>query len=483
MICVSIRARTNDEAVRLLHRAKAEGAQIAEIRADYLESPDLPKILAAKPLPVIVTVRPAWEGGAWKGDEAQRVMLLEEAGKSGADYLDLEFKAYKDLPDVESKRIVSYHDFERVPENLAATVRKMEQLKPFLVKVACQAKSTRDLLELAKLARGSTLRSSIAMGEFGEPLRVLYGKLGSYLTYAALDAESATAPGQLTLKELVELYAADKIDEDWKVYAVIGNPVRQSRGPILWNRAFRKLGWNSVYVRVPVDEVGLLREVVETFDLSGLSVTVPHKQAVMDQLDEVDEVADRIGAVNTVVRREGRLIGYNTDWVGAMGAIQEGCERAFGGDSLSGKKCLLVGAGGTSRAILYGLMRAGADVIVTNRDWDKASDLAQEFGARPIPIEAIEQVVDPDVIVNATSVGMAPRENESLVPRAMLGAGQVCFDAVYTPRMTRFLRDAEAAGATAVSGGRMFVLQAAEQFRLFTGEELPGEILTEWETQ
>lgn len=482
MLCVSIQARTNDEMIRRLHLARSQGAHLAEIRADFLENPDLKKILAAKPLPVIVTVRPAWEGGAWSGDETERILLLREAATSGAEYIDVEFKAYKDIPDIPAKVIVSYHDFEKVPENIGALARKMELLKPFMIKIACRANSTSDVLELARLRTAEVLRSVIAMGEWGEPLRVLYGKLGSYLTYVSMDDDSATAPGQLSLREMRQLYAADAIDADTKVYAVIGDPVRQSKGPILWNRAFRKLGWNSVYVRIPVDDVGRLRELVSTFDLSGVSVTVPHKQSIIASLDEVDPVADRIGAVNSVARRDGRLIGSNTDWAGAIHAIREGCEEAFGSDALTGKKCLLVGAGGTGRALLYGLMSAGAEVVLTNRDWDRASDLAQEFGARPIPIEAVEQVVDPEIVVNATSVGMAPREAESLVPRGLLGAGQVCFDAVYTPPETRFLREAREAGATTVSGVRMFLYQAALQFKLFTGEELPDDILSDWET-
>lgn len=482
MICVSIKARTSEEAAGLLRRAKAEGAHVAEVRADLIPRPDLSKILADKPLPVIVTARPKWEGGDWSGDETSRILLLNEAGRGGADYIDLEYKAYKELPDISSKVIVSYHDFGHVPANLAATARKMELLKPHAIKIACRANSTRDVLELAKLSTGpGALRSVIAMGEWGEPLRILYGKRGGLMTYACFDEESATAPGQVSLRDLVELYAADRIDDDTRVYGVVGNPVRQSRGPALWNRAFRRLGWNSAYVRVPLDDPSSLRDAIQTFDLSGVSVTVPHKQAVIERLDEVDATADRIGAVNTIVRRDGRLVGSNTDWLGALQAIREGCERAFGSESVAGKKCLLIGAGGTGRAILYGLMSAGAEVVVTNRDWDRASDLAQEFGAKPIPLEAVEQVVDPDIIVNATRVGMAPHEAESLVPRSLLGAGQVCFDAVYTPAETRFLREAAEAGAEIVPGRRMFVLQAAAQFKLFTGEDVPAEMLDEWE--
>jgi 3-dehydroquinate dehydratase/shikimate dehydrogenase len=479
LICASIRASGTDEAVRLLHRAKKEGAHLAELRADLIPGLDLERVLSAKPLPVIVTARPAWEGGRWAGDETERILLLHQAGRSGADYIDLEFKAYKDLPDLTARVIVSYHDFDRVPSNLEATVRKMEMLSPYAIKVACRPGSTREMLELAKL-RTSTLRSVVAMGEWGEPLRILYGRQGSLMTYASIDEGSETAPGQIPLAELSRLYRADRVTEATGIYAVVGNPVSHSKGPRLWNRAFEELGIDGCYVRAPLDDAAQLRPLVSTLALSGLSVTVPYKQAVLPLLDEVDPVADRIGAVNTIVPKEGILKGYNTDWIGALRAIEEGCEKEFGSRSLAGRKVLVFGAGGTARAALYGMMSAGARAIVANRDWDRASDLAAEFGAEAVPLEAVEQIVDPEVVVNATSVGMSPNGDASIVPRSLLRPGQVCFDAVYTPEETRFLREAEEAGARTVSGARMFVLQAAEQFRHFTGRETPDWILSEW---
>jgi 3-dehydroquinate dehydratase/shikimate dehydrogenase len=482
MICASIAPRDERQAAELLRRARDEGADLAELRVDLMPpGANVPALLASKPLPVIVTIRPSWEGGAWEGPEDLRVMALRAAAQAGADYVDIEFKAYKDLPDLPARVIVSFHDFAGLPADLGALARKMELLKPAIVKIAASPRTTAETVELARHARGrEALRCAIGMGEWGEPLRTLYGKLGGAMTYASLDADQATAPGQLTVRELRETFRADEVDEDWLVYAVVGNPVRHSRGPAIWNHAFRRLRERAVYARIPLDDPARLPDVASAFGVSGLSVTIPHKQAAMAHLDEVDEIADRIGAVNTIAIREGRRIGFNTDWQGIASALREACGRKFGAASLEGRKALVFGAGGTGRAALYALARSGANAIVANRDWDRASDLAQEMGARAVPLEAVADVVAPEIVVQATSVGMEPETGRSIVPASLLARGQVCLDAVYTPPRTRFLREAHAAGAEAVSGTEIFLRQAAAQFEIFFGRPLPDEILAEW---
>jgi len=175
MICAVIRTPSSDEAIAAMAEARRAGADLCELRIDYLRDPDLAKILASKPLPVLATVRPKWEGGQYEGEEALRFGLLEDACLHGADYVDVEFRAYKDFPRRDAKLVVSYHDFEKTPDDLEATARKMAALEPFLVKVACQARGVADLTRLVTLQK--TFPSPIAviaMGEVGEPLRVLY---------------------------------------------------------------------------------------------------------------------------------------------------------------------------------------------------------------------------------------------------------------------------------------------------------------------
>jgi 3-dehydroquinate dehydratase/shikimate dehydrogenase len=309
MICAVVRCEGNDQALSEMQEARRLGADLCELRADYLKDPDLEKILRAKPLPVLVTVRPAWEGGQYRGDESVRLGMLEDACLHGADWIDVEFRAYKDFDRREAKLVVSYHDFEKTPDDLEKTARKMAELSPALVKVACQARGIADLERMIALQKSfPSPIAVIAMGEFGEPLRILHAKYGGWLTFASIRAGAETAPGQLTLEELVRLYQAKTIDDQTEVYGVVGNPVAHSKSPVLFNDIFKQLGMNARYVRLKVDDPGRLRGLASGMGVRGLSVTIPHKQAVLASLDEADEVARGVGAANTVSVREGRFL-------------------------------------------------------------------------------------------------------------------------------------------------------------------------------
>jgi 3-dehydroquinate dehydratase/shikimate dehydrogenase len=479
MICAVIRSESDDEALAEMREARRQGADLCELRADYLKDPDLEKLLREKPLPVLFTVRPTWEGGAFDGDESMRLGLLEDACLYGADYVDVEFRAYKDFNRRQAKLIVSFHDFEKTPQDLERTASKMKELEPFLVKVACQARGTADLLALARLQSAFPAPLAVvAMGEFGEPLRILYHRLGGWLTYAALRSGAETAAGQLTVEELVRIYQAKSIDHETAVYGVIGNPVAHSRGPILFNDVFKHLGMNARYVKFKVDDPSLLRGLVETFEIRGLSVTIPHKQAVMDALDERDEIARGIGAANTVNIRQGRLAGSNTDILAAMEALKEAAVRKWS-HGVYGMRALVLGAGGVSRAIAWGLKREAARVTLANRTFERGKALAEELGVECVRWENLADV-RAQIAVNGTTVGMAPAVDASPVPPGFWKPDMVAMDTVYTPRLTRYLKEARAAGAETVDGVDMFLRQANHQFRIWTGRPMPTEVLKEF---
>jgi 3-dehydroquinate dehydratase/shikimate dehydrogenase len=479
MICAVIRTGTNDEAIAAMAEARRLGADLCELRVDYLQDPDLAKILAAKPLPVLATVRPKWEGGQYAGDESARLGLLEDACLHGADYVDVEFRAYKDFNRRGAKLVVSFHDFEKTPEDLEATARKMAVLEPFLVKVACLPRGTADLIRLLKLQK--TFPSPIAvvaMGEFGEPLRVLYRRYGGWLTYASLQAGMESAPGQVSVEEMVRLYQGKTIDEATEVYGVIGNPVAHSKSPALFNDVFKHLGMNARYVKIKVDDPASLRDLVEVMELRGLSVTIPHKQAALAGVDEADETARGIGAANTVTAREGRLYGANTDLPAAMEALQDAAVKKWS-HGIYGMRALVLGAGGVSRAIAWGLKREAARVVIANRTFDRGKALAEELG---VDFVRWESLIDAraQIVVNGTSVGMAPGTEESPVGPALFRKDMIAMDTVYTPRNTKFLREARAAGAVTIDGVEMFLRQANHQFRIWRGRPIPTEILKEF---
>jgi 3-dehydroquinate dehydratase/shikimate dehydrogenase len=479
MICAVVRSETNEDAIASLSEAKRLGADLCELRADYLKSPDLAKILAAKPLPLLVTVRPTWEGGLYEGDEAVRLGMLEDACLHGADYVDVEYRAYKDFNRRGSKLVVSFHDFERTPEDLEATAKKMAALEPFLVKVACQPRGTADLVRLVTLQkRFPSPIAVVAMGEFGEALRVLYHRYGGWLTFVSIKAGLESAPGQVTLEEMVRLYQGKTIDDATEVYGVIGNPVAHSKSPTVFNDVFKHLGMNARYVKIKVDDPACLRELVDAMELRGLSVTLPHKQAVLASVDEADEISSGIGAANTLLARDGRLLAANTDLPAAMEAVKDAAVKKWS-HGIYGMRALVLGAGGVSRAIAWGLKREAARVLLANRTFERGKALAEELG---VDVVRWENLADAraQIVVNGTSVGMTPQSEESPVEPSFFRKDMVALDTVYTPRNTKFLRDARAAGALGVDGVDMFLRQANLQFRIWKGRPIPTEILKEF---
>ena len=238
------------------------------------------------------------------------------------------------------------------------------------------------------------------------------------------------------------------------------------------NAAYRALGLPFVYVAFGVENTREAVLAVRYLGMRGLGVSMPHKIAIMEYLDAIDETAARIGAVNTVVNDDGRLTGYNTDWSGATRAIQEQVE-------IAGARAVVVGAGGAARAIVYGLVREHSQVTVYDRTADKGAALARDLGARfGGTLDGLGAADDYDILVNATSVGFHAPE-ESIVPPSALRAGKVVLDVVFIPPRTKLVRDAEARGCVAISGTHMLVHQAARQFELYTGQEAPFEVMEE----
>ncbi|MBI2898831.1 MAG: type I 3-dehydroquinate dehydratase [Planctomycetes bacterium] len=448
MICVSLGSRNSAQALAGMEEARRAGADLVEIRGDFLDDPgELPEIAARKSLPVVVTVRPAWEGGRWAGTEEGRVRLLESACAAGADWVDVEFEAYKDFARGGTRLLLSYHDFSGVPADLERIAAKMRAMEPDLVKIAVTARGAADLARCVRLQKSMGVPSAVvAMGEAGEALRILYRRFGGSLTYASLCAGAETAPGQVPVSDL------GGVDGSTEAYAVVGRPVAHSRSPALFNAAFRALGMNARYVKIPLEDAALLPELVSALELRGVSVTIPHKEKAAELLGFGEP-----GAVNTVVVRDGVLEGHNTDAPAAAEAV----------GPVAGKRVLVLGSGGAARAVAWGLAGAGARMAVSSR---RGESLGREAVAWERRGDA-----GAEVVVNATSVGM--NSDESPFPPEAWRPGMRAFDVVYTPRDTRFLREARAAGAETVDGVELFVRQAAMQFRLFTGREMPREVV------
>ena len=261
-----------------------------------------------------------------------------------------------------------------------------------------------------------------------------------------------------------------QIKGNTEIYGIIGNPIAHSLSPAMHNSAFEALGLNKVYVPFLATDAGKAIDACRALNVHGLSVTIPHKESVMAQIDSIDPVAEKIGAVNTLVFDEEKKIhGLNTDWIGANRALTDKID-------LRGKKILLLGAGGSAKAIGYGLLEAGAEVTLASRTESKVKTLAETLKCDWMHLSKIEEV-QADALVNATSVGMAPIENASLVPAAILANFSVVMDIVYAPLETRLIKEAESAGCEVINGLSMLLYQGVAQFEAWTEEDAPVEVM------
>jgi len=476
MIIVSITGPDMRRALRQV-AGSAPFAGALEFRLDMIADADIRRLLASTSLPTVVTCRPVWEGGGYRGSEAQRAVILSQAAAAGATYLDLELNASPLARAAmlaaagRSRVIASLHiltpgsfDVRRMYSRLRATGAGILKFA-FTAEDAYEARKAFDFLALAGQDRQRAI--AVAMGEAGEMTRVLYKKFGGWATYAAAESGSEAAPGQISGSCLKHVYRADRLTKGTRVYGVVGNPVRQSKGVFIHNELFHRAGKNAVYCRFPVRDLGAFMDRVAP-NLSGFSVTIPHKQPVVRYLDAVDRHAGAIGAVNTVIRRGSRLTGSNTDASGAIDAIEKVMR-------VGKKRVLVLGAGGAARAIVFALKERGARVLVANRTAEKGAALAKELDISHIPMEDIGSTPI-DILVNATSVGMFPEADATPVPRAAL-RGKLVFDAVYNPPMTRLLTEAREMGCAIVQGTEMYLHQSALKSEMFAGKRPPPGVM------
>jgi len=478
MICIPIVGPTMDRALKDID-ASQELADLIELRLDLIEGYDLPALIQAAGKPSIVTNRCKMDGGQFSGSEEERVAVLRKAIDLGVDYIDIETSTPGPLLKsvLESKgsvkAVLSHHDFTRTPDDLNPLYDLMIQMPADVLKIITYATDINDNLTLFRLlARAKKDEKSLiafCMGEKGELSRILTVQQGGFLTFGSLDTGKESAPGQIPARTLKYIYRVNDLKPESKVYGVIGDPVSKSMGYLIHNKAFQAVGLPHVYVPLLVQNVTRFFNAYEPY-LGGLSVTMPHKEAIMKPLDRIDPAAERIGAVNTVVQEENGWTGYNTDCSGAMKALEP-----YG--PLAGKKILIIGAGGTAKAIGQGVVDAGAHLTVTyNRSQEKGQELAGQLQCSLISIRDVDQM-EVDILINCSPVGMTPNVQDTPFPARLLKPGMVVFDSVYNPMETRLLKEAQEAGCATVSGVELFVHQAAGQFELWTGHPAPIDLM------
>jgi 3-dehydroquinate dehydratase/shikimate dehydrogenase len=476
LICQTITAATTAELRR--RRDDASGVDLVELRLDGVADPDVRGALAGRRIPAVVTCRPSWEGGAFTGSEEERRRLLEQAIEAGAEYVDVEWRAgLRDLVAHRGGRgiVLSVHDFSGVPADLASLYAAMRQTGAEVVKVAVTARRLSDVFVLDSLIASHTsdvghrtsdfgLRTSddrsvfIAMGEPGAATRILPGRFRSLWTYAG-DA----APGQIPASRLLGEFRFRDISPSTAIYGIVGSRAGRSLSPPLHNAAFRAAGVDAVYLPLETDDFDDFLAFADRLPLSGASVTMPFKEIAMKWARETDEGVRHVGAANTLRRAHDGWHATNTDVEGFLDPIRDVV--------LAGRRVAIIGAGGAARAVAVAAARGRARVSVFARSLERAAVVAGLAGGDAF--QGVPARGSWDVLVNATPVGSAPDVNRTPLDADRLD-GEVVYDLVYDPPVTRLLREARAAGCRTVGGLEMLVAQARRQSEWWTGR-MPDE--------
>jgi 3-dehydroquinate dehydratase/shikimate dehydrogenase len=455
--------------------ANIQGADLLEIRIDGFGVDEaierLPKLLDSCEIPTVITCRSKCEGGMFDDDEESRVKMYRAAldCDNPPRYIDVEHEVLTRHPlmlDVlESETtdiILSWHDINGRPHDLIQRAAAMQDVAGVsIVKMVWRARSIRDNLEAFSLLQ-SRQQPMIAMcmGEFGLMSRVLAPKFGGFAVFASVDGMQKTAQGQVELKQLRSLYHFDAINSDTKVYGVIGNNVAHSSSPAFHNAAFEAAGKNAVYLplSIPSGWEHLKASVLalcndSSMNFEGASVTIPHKENMMQLVDVPDDNCKEAGATNTATFKDGHIFGNNTD------------VEALRGIAPNAKRVLILGGGGVARSAITAMSSNGADVFVVTRRTEQQEQLEQELSCSIAP----EDLSDIDTVINCTPVGMEGGNDEfgnplsQLAPSVSLTSSITVIDTVYKPVDTPLVQLAKTTGCTVVTGNEMFRLQAAAQ--------------------
>jgi 3-dehydroquinate dehydratase / shikimate dehydrogenase len=479
-VCVAV---TGSDPAELLEKAEllARDNTFLEFRLDYLPRPGLalPKIKQFAEyhshVVALATCRRVAAGGKFRGSIASQLDILSKAAAAGCQAVDLELQSASHCKPEPLRRlrsraalILSYHDF-KATKNLEETLAKMVAISADFYKIVSTATTLYDNVVMMKFLEKNSDKYSlvgVCMGEQGIISRVLGVRAGSVFTFAAVNQDEKTAPGQVTAQDLRGTYRIEQIDAATRVYGVAGDPVAHSLSPAIMNAAMRRETVNGVYVPLHAKTLKDLLACVRDIPIHGLSVTMPYKAAILSHLDNTDSHTTKIGACNTVVRaQDGKLYGFNTDTAGVLRPLEQRI-------TIDGAKILVLGAGGAARAAVYGLKERGAEVYVLNRSLAAAQKLARSARARTLKRPDLKKLSF-DVIINATPVGMG-NSQESPLNQDEIKARYV-FEMIYDPPETRLMKLAKAAGAEVIPGVEMFVHQAARQFEIWTGKPAPWD--------
>ena len=441
-------------------RDAARQADLVELRLDGTAGIDVAGALAGRQRPVIVTCRARWEGGRFDGSEDDRRRILEEALQRGAEYVDVEWRAgFTDVITCDPRRVVlSSHDFQAVPADLASRAVAMRQSGAGTIKIAIPAERLSDALALLPIgSEGNAV--VIAMGDAGLPSRLLASRFGSRWTYAG----DSVAPGQIPAARMLDDLRFHEVGPTTDIYGVVGNNVMHSMSPAMHNAAFRAADIDAVYIPLRAADFEDFLTFGNAMRIQGVSVTIPFKVDAMRAAGPGDALIRAVGAANTLRRTDSGWEAANTDVQGFLDPL----EAAFP-HPLKGVRAAVMGAGGAARAVVVALASHGARVIVHARRRQQALEVAQACGAAagswPPPAGSW------DLLVNCTPLGGPAARNQSPLPGGPFD-GELVYDLTYGSEETPLLREARQAGCRTLDGLPMLVAQAERQFEWWTGQK------------
>jgi 3-dehydroquinate dehydratase/shikimate dehydrogenase len=465
-LCVTVTAPTMADLRR--QRDAVDDADLVELRLDKVRDPNVAGALEGRTRPVVITCRAAWEGGGFTGSEEERRRILSEALEFGADYVDIEWRArFDDLVSRGGRRVVlSSHNFDGMTRDLPKQLRAMRGATAGIAKVAVTPQRLADCAALLALGAEAVRDSRIiviGMGDYGLATRLLAGRFGSAWTYAGALRDI----GQVTASSLLNEYRLRAVSDTTAIYGIVGGSVMHSVSPSMHNAAFAAAGIDAVYLPLPAVDADDFLAFGRAIGISGASVTIPHKVSLFERVDEVDTIARRIGAINTIRVVDGRWVARNTDANGFLHPLKDRVD-------LEGRRAAILGAGGAARAVAVALASAGCTVRVHARQRPQAEEVAALVAGSvgPWPPEPGSW----DLLVNCTPIGMYPNVDDTPLPAERL-TGSVVYDLVYNPPATRLLREAAARGCRTIGGLDMLVGQAHEQFTWWTGAVPPAGVM------
>ena len=432
---------------------------VIELRLDYLEQLSiigLKSALTQIPYPVIVTLRPASQGGHYAGSEEDRLQLLQELADVQSAYLDIEFSLNPATIKVQpaTQLIRSYHNFAETPEDLEAILSDMQHPDVAIYKIVTQANNTLDCLRMLHFLKRHQETALVAhcMGPLGLPSRIMGAILGNAFTYISLPGSDSPAP---ELGMLMNITHVDQLNPDTQVYALLGDPVEHSIGHLFHNQQFSERGINAVYVKLQVAESELPHffELVQTLPFHGFSVTMPLKTTVMAFSDVLEPNCEAIGAANTLALRNGQWHGSNTDGLGTLDVIEERC-------AVDGAHVLVLGAGGAAKAVAYECSQKNpASLTILNRTLSNAQALAEKLNANTFDFRDFHSNTQQfDIVVNTI-----PNPQETIIDatKPFVSSETVLINLDYSAPENPF----SVLDCVVIDGQEMFERQAIRQLR------------------